>query len=744
MSLRQQPWPGMRQDVTDLGDGPLDVVNVKYRKQGELQRRPGLGTRYALSATQLGFLSSVGGNHLIGYDGTTLTSLNMDTGATTSLATGLTAVRGTFALANGALYYANGTDAVRVIYRGDQASVAAGIVAPASAPTASATSGNCTRGAHLIRFRWKNSVTGYYSNPSPALAYDNSPGVVSTTVTVTNGSTSVTFATAVPNYAYATIVINGVDAGPIDPTGTTSATLDVAWSGETGSYPCTVTQIFSAGSSGIALTLGTTADAKVDKMVIEMTEVDGSTFYVVDTVNDGSAYTINIADSALNQQQLADVYAAPDGFGHEPPPSGLRVITSSRNRIFGLDATGTLYWSRAAYPEAFNVLEWAQRVFSNGGDKAVALGNFMSDIYVFGQRSMARLVYNGDPSSGMFAQMPTSFGVWNQNCVVEVEGSLWGWGRQGIFRITEIQPKFMSAPVGTTLRTDTDVTGSDAFFAFYDTQERVLWFCYKAIGDTGVRRAVCYDLQTREWHRRTLRHQINHAIIAGDATRDDYAYLADDDGGYTWRLEDDRFDGVPTSMPNGVITSDVGSSTTVINTLESVADVVGAILYDPSNGEERRITGSTASTVTLASALTNAPVVGSQYWIGSIPVMYRSQWVPVSYVYEGRRPSYLELLHLSTTSGVVMDVTYYVDYSATPTTWTRVADDAMMNGLTITNGATYATQDVSAGKNTVPVPADFSLTLQFKLDQAKPLGTFRLLNASFLWNDQRGAKEVGN
>jgi hypothetical protein len=673
MSLRQQPWPGMRQDVTDLGDGPLDVVNVKYRKQGELQRRPGLGTRYALSATQLGFLSSVGGNHLIGYDGTTLTSLNMDTGATTSLATGLTAVRGTFALANGALYYANGTDAVRVIYRGDQASVAAGIVAPASAPTAGTpAAGVVTAGVHLIRFRWKNSATGYYSNPSPALSFA------------------------------------------------------------------------AAGSENIPLTLGTTADAKVDKMVIEMTEVDGSTFYVVDTVNDGSAYTINIADSALNQQQLADVYAAPDGFGHEPPPSGLRVITSSRNRIFGLDATGTLYWSRAAYPEAFNVLEWSQRVFSNGGDKAVALGNFMSDIYVFGQRSMARLVYNGDPSSGMFAQMPTSFGVWNQNCVVEVEGSLWGWGRQGIFRITEIQPKFMSAPVATTLRTDPDVTAADAFFAFYDTQERVLWFCYKAIGDTGVRRAVCYDLQTREWHRRTLRHQINHAIIAGDATRDDYAYLADDDGGYTWRLEDDRFDGVPTSMPNGVITSDVGSSTTVINTLESVADVVGAILYDPSNGEERRITGSTASTVTLASALTNAPVVGSQYWIGSIPVMYRSQWVPVSYVYEGRRPSYLELLHLSTTSGVVMDVTYYVDYSATPTTWTRVADDAMMNGLTITNGATYATQDVSAGKNTVPVPADFSLTLQFKLDQAKPLGTFRLLNASFLWNDQRGAKEVGN
>lgn len=673
MSLRKQPWPGIRQDVTDLGDGPIDVVNVKYRKQGELQRRPGLGQRYALSATQLGFLASAGGNHLVSFDGTTLTSLNMDTLGTTSLATGVSTTRGSFALANGALYYANGTDAVRVIYRGDQAAVSAGIVAPASAPTVGTpAAGSVTAGVHLIRSRWKNSVTGYYSNPSPALSYT------------------------------------------------------------------------AAGSENIPLTLGTTSDTKVDKMVIEMTEVDGSTFYVVATVDDASSYTIDIADSSLNQQQLADVYAAPDGFGHEPPPATLTALMSSRNRLFGLDTSGTLYWSRAAYPEAWNALEWSQKVFSNGGDKAVALGNFMSDIYVFGQRSMARLVYNGDPASGMFAQMPTSFGVWNQNCVLEVEGSLWGWGRQGIFRITEIQPKYMSAPIAETLRTDPDVSLASTFFAFYDPQERVLWFCYEAIGDTGVRRAVCYDLQTREWHRRTLRHRINHAIVAGDATRDDYTYIADDNGGYTWRLTDAVFDGVPTSMASGVVTCDTGSSTTVLNVIDAMADVVGAIIYNPATSEERRITGYTSTSITVDTAFASAPVVGTQLWIGSIPVTYRSQWIPVSYVYEGRRPSYLEILHLSTTSGVSMDVSYYLDYSTSAMVWSRVADDAMMNGLTITNGQSYATQDVSSGRSMVPVPADFSLTIQFKLEQAKPLGTFRLLNAEFLWNDQRGAKEIGN
>jgi hypothetical protein len=729
----------MRQDVTDLGDGPIDVVNVKYRKQGELQRRPGLGQRYGLSATQLGFLSSTGGNHLIAKDGTTITSINMDTLATTTLATGLNTARGSFALANGALYYANGVNPVKVIYNGSVSAVNAGLTTPTTIMTGISGNGRMSPGTHLIRFRFKDSVTRYISNPSTAISFTVDTYSVGQ-ATMTNGSTAVTLVGGgqTQGYPASNIIVNGQEFTMSAITLTTFQ-INPAWTGETGDYDYTIVR-----TGNFQVDIGSPVEARVDRLIVEMTEADGSTFYVVEERSLTTAYTPNILDQILNQQQLSDVYAAPDGFGHEPPPSSIVSLMSSRNRLFGLDGSGTLYWSRASYPEGWNALEWAQKVFSNGGDKAIALGNFMSDIYVFGQRSMARLVYNGDPASGMFAQMPTSFGVWNQNCTVEVEGSLWGWGRQGVFRITEIQPKYMSAPVAETLRTDMDVSQAANFFAFYDPQERLLWFCYQAIGDTGVRRAVCYDLQTREWHRRTFRHKLNHAIVAGDASRDDYIYAADDDGGYVWRLTDGVFDGVPTTMASGVITANTGSTTTTILTDGPVSDVVGAILYNPRTGEERRITGYTAGSVTLASALASTPVIGDEFWIGSIPVSYRSQWIPVSYVYEGRRPSYLELLHLSTTSGVVMDVAYYTDYSASPMTWSRVADDAMMNGLTIVNGATYATQDVSAGRNTVPVPADFSLTFQFKLDQLKPLGTFRLLNASLLWNDQRGAKEIGN
>lgn len=673
MPLREQPWPGIRQDTTNLGDGAQDVLNVKYKVQGELGRRPGLGQRYALAANQLAFLASSAGNHLVAKSGTAINSLDMDTLATTSIKTGLNIARGSFALANGALYYANGTNAIQAIYAGNAASVDAGIVAPASAPTAGTTAaGSITAGVHLIRYRWKNSVTGYYSNPSLALSFT------------------------------------------------------------------------AAGSQNCPLTLSATADSKVDKMVIEMTEVDGSTFYVVDTVNDSTSYTIDIADALLNQNELADVYASPDGFGHEPPPAAIKTLMSSRNRMFGLDNSGTLYWSRAAYPEAFNVLEWSQKVFSNGGDKAIAMANFMSDVYIFGQRSMARLVYSGDPASGMFAQMPTSFGVWNQNCVVDVEGALWGWGRQGVFRITEIQPKYMSAPIADTLNDDPDFSMSADFFAFFDPQERVIWFCYEAVGDAGVRKCVAYDIQSKQWMRRSFRHILTHAIVAGDATRDDFVYISDNTGGYCWRLTDGVFDGIPTTMTSGVLTADVGATTSVIPVNETLADVVGAVLYNPLTGEESRITNSTVNSVTISPIWAAAPASGTELWVGSIPVSIRSQWVPVSYLYEGRRPKYLEMLHLSDTAGVEFEVRYYTNYSVTPMQWTRVADDSPMSGLTIVSGQDYALQDVSTGKNHVPVMADFMTTLQYKLDQNKPLGTMRLLNASFTWEDQPGAKDIGS
>lgn len=737
----------MRQDTTDIGSGLTIAQNVSYAVNGELRRRPGLGERFALSTNQMSYFSDDVGSYIIGHSGTTLKSINLDTAAVTTLKSGLDVGRGSFASANGAMYYANGIQAVQVMYDGTSASYNAGIVAPASAPSATATTGTCTIGSHLIRYRWKNSDTSYYSNPSPSLRWDTTPRTFDTgTVSVTNASTSVTFSSSVPSWATsATISINGVDAGTINASGT-SGTLGTAYTGATGTYVFVLTEVPSA-NQGIALTLASTSDGKVDEMVIEMTEVGGSTFYVVDTVSDATSYTISIEDDILSQGELADVYSAPDGYGHEPPPATAYVLLEHRNRIFYLTRDGVMGWSRASYPEAFNALEWSQKIFGSGGDKAVALGSFFGDLYVFGNRSMARFVYTGDPAAGMIVQMPTKFGVWNQNCVVDVEGTLWGWGRHGVFRVSEIQPRYMSAPIADTLNTDVDISYAADHFGFFDPRERVIWFVYHSVDDgasTGCRNAVVYDLQTGSWSLRSFRHKLKHAIIGGDDTIEDAVYVSDSDGGYIWRLTDGVFDGVPSTMTSGTVSVGPGATTTVIPTTTAMDSVVGAIVYVPSSGEEVRVSSNSTYSLSVTPALSTAPAEGEELYIGSIPIIIKSQWDPMEYAFVGRRPSNMEILHLSDTPGVEFGVRYYTDYSTTPTTWTRTADDAELNGLSIVSGRDYATQDVSRGKNNVPVPSSWDLVMQWELRQFKPTGAMRLLNCSFVYDDQRTAKDIAS
>lgn len=664
--MRQEPWPGMRQDTSDLGsDNLTDILNINMRLPNELRDRPALGTRYTLTATRLTALETTTATYLVSEYGGYLKSCRIDTQVGVTLTSGLQPL-GCFATCLGAVYYANGTDPVQVIYDPSDAAYAAGIAAPSAAPTVgSPSSGSVTAGDHLIRYRYKNSVTGYLSDPSDATLYT------------------------------------------------------------------------AAGSHDIPLTLTSTSDAKVDKIVVEMTQAAGSVYYVVATITLATSYTIDMDDDTLGVQQLADVFAAPDGFGHDVPPASMTVIAEHKNRLFGI-AGDTLYWSRASFPEGWDVLDWAKKVFTSGGDRPIALGSFFGDLYIFGSQGMARLSYTTDPAIGDWIQMPTQLGVWNQRCVVSVEGSLFGFGRQGVFVIDAIQPKLISQPVQDTIATDVDQDNAAATaFAFFDPQERVVWFMYRSVDDTTVRNAIALDLQTGRWSRRSFRHYITSACTASTSTTGSYAYLADGDGLYCWRLEANTFDGV-SSLTSGVLTVTAGSTTTSINVSQSLPtspSIVGAILYNPTTGEEKRITANTANNITCG-AFADAPANGTELYVGSIQQTIKSGHVPVHYVNPGRRPEIFNIEHLSVAAatGVVVDVKYYLDYGTTPLNWTG-AQDPQTTGLTIFSN--YATQNLDSGRAMLPVPADYMLTIQWELTRTRPDGHMRLLDCKFDWNDQR-------
>jgi len=455
-------WNGYRDDEASIGDALHVADNVSFRVKRQIMRRPGLGARKTLTAQSMGALETSSDIWIVANNGGTLTGLDLSDDSTFTVKSGLSATpRGNWANAGGQLYFTNGSDAIQVIKSGAAAANAAGIAAPDDAPTAGATgAGSVTAGVHLIRFRWKDSTTGYVSDPSPVLSF----------------------------------------------------TAD--------------------GSENCPLTLDTTADAKVDQMIIEMTLQAGDDYYVVATVSNASSYTIDVSDTTLATHQLVNVYAGPDGYGHEPPPAR-PLICEHRGRVFLWGGTDNLlYWSRAGYPEAFNVLDWARNVSQGKADQPAALASFVNDLYIIGSRSMRRLLYTGDPAAGTLLTIPTELGAYNQRCVVMADGAMYGFGSAGAWVVEGIAPQHFSRAIDATWMAEVDEDQSEKFHAFYDPQERAVWFCYVATGDTGPKKAICYELDSRQWTRRTFRNTIQSSITLGQATSTTGAWLGDSDGGY--------------------------------------------------------------------------------------------------------------------------------------------------------------------------------------------------------------------
>ncbi|MHC4644235.1 MAG: hypothetical protein ACYTBJ_01940 [Planctomycetota bacterium] len=87
--------------------------------------------------------------------------------------------------------------------------------------------------------------------------------------------------------------------------------------------------VSTATAKSISVQVAASADARVDKIVIEMTLAGGATFFEASEVdNTAGWYNVSISDTALSEQTLDY-----DDTGHERPPVG-RLQTYTRGRFF--------------------------------------------------------------------------------------------------------------------------------------------------------------------------------------------------------------------------------------------------------------------------------------------------------------------------------------------------------------------------------------------------------------------------
>jgi hypothetical protein len=764
-------WQGIRADLTAVADDGLAMAkNVSFKVEGELRRRPGLdgddivGAGGELLTEWTDFL---GLQYLMVKYTSTLTSVRISSGTQTTVASGLHSNRGCFARANGRLYFTNDFNAVQRITDGTVTAGVAGISAPSAAIGSPSITGSglCDIGIKGLRYRYFDSKSLYMSDPSDQI---NLTLVSGTTISISIGT----------------------------------------------------------GSENVIRS----QDAKVDQVIIELTDSGSSKFYRAATVNQTlTGTTISMNDVTLRLQ----VSASRDGdFGHQPPPL-VAMMTEHRGRLFGLGTTvatitgvtvstaaaasfsvtgstfssgwagrlvkvgsdtksyrittmsgnavmvlseaytGTagvatgiqvysaqpdmLFWTRAGFPESWDLLRFARRVMQNDTDTPSGMFSLHEVLYILGQRSVRTLDYKSDPASAALLKVPTDMGCWNKNCIVEANGRVYVWGRSGAWTSNGLVPKHISGPVddlidGSTSGStdDYDVSQYEEFHGVYDPWERCVSWFYCTSSETGPKHAITLDVDSGKWRIDTFKHAITASTLTtGGTTQSTRALLSVGSAGYSWYLKPDVFDAVPAVMSGGVVTiSNTGSTTTILNVTESLPtgtpELFGAILV--YSGQEREIISNTANTITVTPALSAAPTQGTEAFIGQIDVSVKTKFTAFDGLNKLKRPNYLMIGLIPGSSAGKLTVKIYLDHSTTPFVFTKGGSDTQPDGVSWTHGASYVSVDLDGGNGAgvafVPLPDSWNRVVAAEISTTRPQNLFRWVDYKWVFKDARGSVDT--
>jgi len=781
----KEQWKGINAAASDVsGDDAFDAVGVSFLIEGEIRRRPGLTKLCAIGGRAIGsFRSALAGAWLvIAKTNGDIVAVNTATPSTsTTLLSGYNTTNiPTMCTANGRLYITNGFDRVQV-WNGVASTISgSGIAAPTAAPSAPTTaSGTCTTGTHLLRYRYLDNTSPastYRSNVSALLtqvvatasaqltfgigtaATTTAPIIRSTDakvttiqVEMTQAAGSVYYVTGTVNNAATAVTVDIIDAllalndlGGLYDSGNALTTDDLGTGNEQPPLGTIIAQcrdyVFVGGDEPYPLT-GVTA-------TLNSATVTGTGFStlwnqgkVIRIGTDATAYLISAVASSTSMT-LANIYAG------ATVTTTASVYSQNPNRIYYSAFIGA---RGASLPESYRSAVRSRDFLSGTGDILRGMIEFNGDLMILGRFTSQRLVFTDSPGGGEVDNLSGQFGVWNQRCLVKVEGVLYGWGPNGVWTARGGMPTWISREIDPMIATDSSTTEARVYPALatqfhgaYDPATKTLRWFYCNETDTVPKRAIAYDLVGRRWVRENYRQGIDASFFGADSTGSVYCFLSDATNAFTYYRKG-ATDGVP-STSTGAYTATTGSTTTISQVTDSLptgalTDLAGLILYRPSTAEEAAITSNTASAITHA-AFATAVTTGEALYAGAIPWIYELSWFVGQGLETAKRPALFIEVMPGTVTGT-MRITLYRDWSTTAATFTTESGYQPPFGVSaFTSGQAYLEVDFGSVTYTdgfikIPMPLDWSRAIRAKLQIFSPAGTPKILDAYFALQSKR-------
>ncbi len=631
-------------------------------------------------------------------------------------------------------------------------------------PTASTSSGLTEPGTHRIRYRYTNSRTGYVSNPSNEVS-----------VTVVAGAQELTFAVAASTN---TNIIRSTDS-KVDEIIIEMTLVD-------GSAWYTATTVANTGSSVVV----SISDASLSGVPILYRDFghDQAPYFRHIASHRGrmwglghivhNAGTIQLTNGATGvtgtssewTEAVVGRYLNPSDTGRTGKIGSYSSATSMDLAAnWGGSSGSGIYYS--IQPEKLNVLycsqanrpeSWAPLSFSevllDRTDQATALVPFFNELIICGYYTMERLTFSNEPFEAVGGRLPdaqislisTNRGSLNPNCVIEVEGVVYGMDFSGCWAWDGGRPAHISDPVDAHLR-DYLIKNQDLLpHVCWSPQERaVRW----TLGVTGQYFVDFYP-DSRKWTTGTHHVQMGSSCQAFDLGGQYAAYGGQN--GYVWKADTSVLDGYPQRDGDFNVVTTVGSVAASPSPTRTVFTITGGGLYvtnisfqtnatlDQMKGvscysvgldETAIIASNTATVITLVSpGFSQAPAASDTMYFGRIPALLFTRNFILRDSIDKNWPRYLHIWFIpaknefSGSYPIVADsditVSLYEgigpmsDLDGPKTDW--ISRDE--GGITFTSGQAPITLDLGddSGYKKIPIGSFQSRYLQAAISTNKP------------------------
>ena len=614
--------------------------------------------------------------------------------------------------------------------------------------------GDMSAGIHYFRYRYKDTTTGYVSNPSEERTFPAG--------TVSSGQYSVTFpisTSGVTNIIRSTdskvdrVVLEMTVAGGTEffsaaevlntassivlEWGVTDAAIGVSFLPypEFGHELPPITKylvshrrrFFAFGqvkhSTGTAKFLNTnvdvtkgTTDPDWNDEVLGSATAKSVVKWYIRRVGGTSEYEIDYYDAGNNKIVLTG------GFGEASTP-----LASNGEEYTIYSKANTIWVSNPGYPEGYSTLEFLDSPQGEMSGRLTAGVGYGNSMVFFTENTMFKLAWDSGPLIDPFMiNLSLKAGAISQRTVVEVDGRIFSMDRNGWHIWSNGLPKIVSRPIDDLLDL-IDFTYMENFHACYFPALRAIrWFvCYT--GDVYPKNYIQLDIDSGAWGTGEYKQGISESRLVLEKYGRVRTLLGDENG-HVWLGDFGTGDGASPTFSHlvaGGLPASPDPTTTVVYTTvtlpEASSGLTGCFVYWVEGAEYRLITSNDFSSFTVGTAFGSAPAVGATFWVGVIPSKLKTKAFSASKLAKVKRTKYLTLGFQPTTRAGELNVRVYEDYSAVKKQWRAGGND--LDGVTwptVAGNDWKVDTSFADGVVDIPIGSEFRRVFEVELELIEP------------------------